>query len=78
METTTRAKKWGNSVGIIIPSEVVEREGITLDDELVVHIEKKKNKERDKLLADGYTEMHDELIKMNNEFEKADARWPQK
>ncbi|HLC67475.1 MAG TPA: AbrB/MazE/SpoVT family DNA-binding domain-containing protein [archaeon] len=78
MEVVAKPKKWGNSMGVIIPSEIVEKQRITLDDELVIHIEKKKNIEKEKLLAEGYIEMRDELIKLNKEFEKADTKWPSK
>lgn len=78
METITKPKKWGNSIGVIIPKEIVEREKITLKDELVIHVEKRKNTEKKKLLAEGYMEMRDELVKLNKEFEKADTKWPRK
>ncbi|MBI4174643.1 MAG: AbrB/MazE/SpoVT family DNA-binding domain-containing protein [Candidatus Aenigmarchaeota archaeon] len=45
METTTKPRKWGNSLGITIPKEIVEKEGITLRDELIVDIKKKRNVE---------------------------------
>ena len=41
METIARPRKWGNSLGITIPKEIVEEENITLKDELVVDIRKK-------------------------------------
>ena len=41
METITRPRKWGNSLGITIPNKIVEEENITLKDELVVDIRKK-------------------------------------
>ncbi len=76
MEVTAKPKKWGNSIGIIIPKEIVDLEKITTDDELVVRIEKKKNKERAKLLREGYIEMKDEISRTNKEWEKADSEWP--
>lgn len=78
METVAKPKKWGNSIGVIIPKEIVEREKITLKDELIIHVEKRKNVEKKKLLAEGYIEMQDELVKLNKEFEKADTKWPRK
>ncbi|MBS3051704.1 MAG: AbrB/MazE/SpoVT family DNA-binding domain-containing protein [Candidatus Aenigmarchaeota archaeon] len=50
METTTRPRKWGNSLGITIPKEIVEKEGITLRDELIVDIKKKRDVEAVKKL----------------------------
>jgi len=43
METTTKPRKWGNSLGITIPKDIVEKENITTKDELVVDIRKKHN-----------------------------------
>ncbi len=78
METTAKPKKWGNSIGIIIPKKIIEQQKITLKDDLIIHIEKKEDSERKQLLAEGYIEMREELIKLNKEFEKADAKWPKK
>ena len=50
METTTKPRKWGNSLGITIPKEIVEKEGITLRDELIVDIKKKRDVESVKRL----------------------------
>ena len=41
LETVVKPRKWGNSLGITIPKEIVEEENITLKDELVVDIRKK-------------------------------------
>ena len=76
METTVKPKKWGNSIGVIIPKEIIEQENITLEDELILHIEKKKNREKTKLMKEGYIEMQAETKKINKEFEKADSKWP--
>lgn len=78
MEMIAKPKKWGNSIGVIIPKEIINRQKITLKDQLVIHVEKSKDIEKNKLLAEGYIEMRDELIKLNKEFEKADAKWPRK
>ena len=75
METTAKPKKWGNSIGVIIPKEIIEQQNITIDDELVLHIEKKKDKEKAKLMKEGYIEMANESKKINKEWEKADAKW---
>ncbi len=76
METTAKPKKWGNSIGVIIPKEIIEQQKITLKDELILHIEKKKDKEKAKLMKEGYIEMASESKKINKEWEKADAKWP--
>ncbi len=72
MEVIAKPKKWGNSIGVIIPKEIVEKEKITMKDELVLHIEKKKDKEKAKLMKEGYLEMKEEIKKVNKEWESAD------
>ena len=32
------AKKWGSSIGIILPKEIVEKQGIKAGDEIVVNV----------------------------------------
>lgn len=41
METLVKPRRWGNSLGITLPKKIIEAEGITLKDELVVDIKKK-------------------------------------
>ena len=36
-------KKWGNSLGLIIPESLVKKEGIKLQDEVMVDIRKKQD-----------------------------------
>ncbi len=40
MEIITKPKQWGNSLGIILPKELVQKEKISLETEIVVHIKK--------------------------------------
>lgn len=40
MRIVTKPKKWGNSLGIVIPSEVVKNQKITPETEIHVDIEK--------------------------------------
>ncbi|MEK6875606.1 MAG: AbrB/MazE/SpoVT family DNA-binding domain-containing protein [Nanoarchaeota archaeon] len=40
METQTKAKRIGGSIGIIIPKEIVEKEGIRANDTIKIRIEK--------------------------------------
>ncbi|MFH0837531.1 MAG: hypothetical protein V1870_05355 [Candidatus Aenigmatarchaeota archaeon] len=72
METIARPKKWGNSIGIIIPKIVLEQEEITLEDELIVHIEKKDNVSKKRLMKEGYVEMKNDIENINKEWEVAD------
>jgi len=72
MEVVVKPKKWGNSLGMIIPREVVAEQKITLKDDLIVHIKKKIGKEKSNLMKEGYLEMKEELKKMNEDWESAD------
>lgn len=75
METIVKAKKWGNSIGILIPQEIVKGESITLEDELIVHIEKKNDKEKKKRMKEAYIEMYDDLKNISKEWESVDLDW---
>ena len=50
MEIITKPKKWGNSLGITIPKNIVEKEKISLKDELIVDIKRKIDTEAIKSL----------------------------
>ena len=43
MAVEVKTKKWGNSIGIVIPIEAVKRLNIKPDEEIVIEIEKKEN-----------------------------------
>jgi len=43
IEIESRARKWGNSLGITLPRAELEREGITENDNLKILIMKKDN-----------------------------------
>jgi len=77
METIARPKKWGNSIGVIIPKEIIEEQKITLDDELVLHIEKKKDREKKKLLKEGYIELNKINKEILDDWKAVDAEWPE-
>ena len=42
-EGEAKARQWGNSIGITIPKDVLEEEGILPGDEVVFEIKKKKD-----------------------------------
>ncbi|HIG97738.1 MAG TPA: hypothetical protein HA230_05345, partial [Candidatus Aenigmarchaeota archaeon] len=46
------------------------------DDELILTVEKKNDRERTRLMKEGYLEMANESKKINKEWEKADIKWP--
>lgn len=41
IEVESYTRKWGNSLGIVIPREIVEQEGISENEKIVVGIERK-------------------------------------
>ena len=41
-QINVRAKKWGNSIGIILPKSIVERENIDDGTDLVVNVRSRK------------------------------------
>ena len=41
MEATSKARKWGNSLGIVLPNELVTDHNIREGDELEVKVKKK-------------------------------------
>lgn len=43
MIVESKTKKWGNSIGVIIPSDAVERLNIKPEEEIVMEITKKGN-----------------------------------
>lgn len=43
MAIQTKVKKWGNSIGIIIPAEVIRGLNLNPDEEVIIEIEKKGN-----------------------------------
>ena len=43
METKTIIKEWGNSLGIIIPKEIVIEEKLKPKDEVIINITKKSD-----------------------------------
>ena len=43
MAVEVKTKRWGNSIGIVIPIEAVKRLNIKPDEEIVIEIEKKEN-----------------------------------
>jgi len=40
VQTKTRLKKWGNSLGVVIPKEAVERNGLRVGEEVEIRLTK--------------------------------------
>ena len=43
MAVHVKIRQWGNSIGIVIPTDVAERLRLRADEEVVVEIQKKEN-----------------------------------
>ncbi|MBI2148898.1 AbrB/MazE/SpoVT family DNA-binding domain-containing protein [Candidatus Woesearchaeota archaeon] len=43
MAIQVKAKQWGNSIGIVIPKEVVDSLKIKPEEEILIQVEKKEN-----------------------------------
>ncbi len=43
MITKTKVKKWGNSIGIVIPKEDAERMNIKIGERIIIEVKKKEN-----------------------------------
>ena len=77
METIAKPKKCGNSIGIIIPKEIIEKQKITLKDELVIRVEKKKSDaEKKKLLKEGHLELNKINKEILEDWKAVDSEWP--
>ncbi|MBI2631888.1 hypothetical protein HYW75_02710 [Candidatus Pacearchaeota archaeon] len=43
MTLEVKTKRWGNSIGVVIPAEATERLSLKPDEEILINIEKKNN-----------------------------------
>ena len=43
METISIIRKWGNSFGVLVPKELIKKENLKVNEEVVVKLEKKKD-----------------------------------
>ena len=43
MTMEAKTKKWGNSIGIVIPAEMVEKLNLKPEQDILIEIEKKNN-----------------------------------
>ncbi len=71
MRTTARLREWGSSIGLVVPSEAVKREGLRPGDEVVIEIERASTL-RD-LFGIGKG-LKVDAQKMKDEIRKEDAR----
>lgn len=57
------AKKWGNSIGIIIPSETINKLNIKPEEKIVIEIEKNENVLRELFGAVKFKRPVEDIIK---------------
>ena len=71
-EIETEAKKWGNSIGVRIPKEAVEEEGIEPDDTVLVDIKKLKMPDEDAfgILSDWELDAQEAKDELRKEHER--------
>jgi len=73
MITKTKTKKWGNSLGIVIPKEAVENMNLKLGEFVVVDIQKKENVLKELFGSAKFKKSSKEMIK---EFrEDFESKW---
>lgn len=73
MGIQVKTKKWGNSIGIIIPSETIERLNIKPEEEIVIEIEKKSNVLRELFGALKFEKTTEQLLKESRE--EMESKW---
>ncbi len=71
-ETIVKAKRWGSSLGVVIPKEAVEEERIHEGDEVIIEIRKKKTI---KELFGSAKDLKIDSQKMKDESRKEWSRW---
>jgi len=69
VQTRTRVREWGNSLGIVIPSEIVVREDLRACDEVVVTISKRED------LRDFFGKGKGKVIDAQKEKDEARKLW---
>lgn len=49
METQIKAiaRRWGNSIAVVIPKEIIDRERIKEDEEIIIEVKKRRPKVKD-------------------------------
>ncbi|MFH0876238.1 MAG: AbrB/MazE/SpoVT family DNA-binding domain-containing protein [archaeon] len=63
IEVNTKLKAWGNSLGIIIPKDLLNSEGLSPEDEVSVIVKKKTSVVRDTFGTYSFKKNTDEILK---------------
>jgi len=45
IQTKTKIREWGNSLGVIIPKEVIIKEGLRVNEQVIISINRKQTLE---------------------------------
>ena len=78
IQSETRLKAWGNSIGVVIPKEMLQHENLSVNDEVEIIIKKKANPLREafgrlKGVKARLNKTTDELLKeIDEELDPAD------
>ena len=63
MAIEVRTKRWGSSIGVVIPSETIEKLNIKPDEDIVIEIEKKNNVLKELFGAVKFKRSTEEILK---------------
>lgn len=73
METIVKTKKWGNSVGLVLPAEFVKQQHIHPGEELVIELKKKQNVLKELFGALPFKKSTEQLLKETRK--ELDSKW---
>ena len=63
MAIEVRTRKWGNSVGIVIPNETIEKLSLKPEEQIIIEIIKKENVLKELFGALKFSKTAKELVK---------------
>ncbi|MBI2145086.1 AbrB/MazE/SpoVT family DNA-binding domain-containing protein [Candidatus Woesearchaeota archaeon] len=66
---TVVARKWGNSIGVIIPREIVEKEGIKADKRVQIEVKQAKTVLEELFGALPFKKSTEQLLRESRELE---------
>ncbi|MBI5073312.1 AbrB/MazE/SpoVT family DNA-binding domain-containing protein [Candidatus Woesearchaeota archaeon] len=73
METVVKTKKWGNSVGVILPAEFVKQQHIHPGDDLVIDVKEKHNVLKELFGALPFKKPTEQLLKESRK--ELESKW---
>ena len=72
-ETIVKTKKWGNSVGLILPADFVKQQHIHPGEELVIGVKKKQNVLKELFGALPFKKPTEQLLKETRK--ELESKW---